>query len=335
MGCCSNRSLEGEDKIIYRTSKNIKSKYDLESKILGAGRWGNVFKASLISNPSHEVAVKVINKVIAKNNSVDIYKQVDMLSKLDHPNIAKYYETFENRNYYYVIMELWVGGDLFDVMQQKSLENQWFTEAQAAVIIYDLIKAINYCHNNKVMHLDIRPENILIGDNGDLKLIDFRTVEAEDIHEENQTKHTWPWYYSAPEVLEGDGNYKSDIWSLGVIFYILISGMLPFEYDKDVNLLIEKIKIGEYSMEHKKWDTVTEDAKDLISHMMCVDYSERYTAAQCFEHNWFQSAKMKVKDNSNIDKELLKSLMNFKASSKLKKASLNIIAKRLNTSNIK
>jgi len=189
-----------------------------------------------------------------------------------------------------------------------------------------LFKAINHCHSLKIAHRDIKPENILINDNGDLKLIDFglsKQVKTKKMHTIVGTP-----YYIAPEVLQGKYGVKCDIWSLGVIMYILLSGYLPFGGNGAAEVF-EKVQEGEYSFSQKEWNKVSDEAKDLINHMLEVDTKKRYSAEKCLKHKWFKIAKELKDDGSKdaLDADMLENLMKFKGTSTLKKAAMNLFVK--------
>lgn len=165
-------------------------KYELTKEVLGIGEFGQVFKAKRkktkkdwkesddkIENTEY-VAVKVITKSkIKSKNDVDderaIRAEIRILNTLDHPNIVKYYEEYENDKYMYLVMEYCEGGDMYDIIAQLQKENKGFSEKEAAKIMETLLRAINHCHENKICHRDLKPENIMIGSEGLIKIIDF------------------------------------------------------------------------------------------------------------------------------------------------------------------
>jgi calcium-dependent protein kinase len=160
--------------------------------------------------------------------------EIDILKNLDHPNILRLYEVFEDKKYIYLVTEFCQGGELFDEIIARGK----FNERDAAVIIKQLLSAISYCHSKKVSHRDLKPENILIDNKETLqiKLIDFGTSQRfED--EENMELVLGTAYYIAPEVLKGHYDEKCDIWSIGVILYILLSGEPPFPGSDDKEIL--------------------------------------------------------------------------------------------------
>mmetsp|Transcript_24774 Transcript_24774/g.21999 ORF Transcript_24774/g.21999 Transcript_24774/m.21999 type:complete len:169 (+) Transcript_24774:252-758(+) len=160
-----------------------------------------------------------------------LFNEINILRELDHPNIVKMYEYFEDEKRYYIITEICKGGELFDEIIARGK----FTEKDAAVLVKQILSCINYCHKNKIVHRDLKPENVLLEQNKDfdqIKIIDFGTSL---VHSENKLldeKLGTP-YYIAPEVLNKKYNEKCDLWSIGVITYILLSGMPPFNGNTD------------------------------------------------------------------------------------------------------
>jgi calcium-dependent protein kinase len=178
-------SKKGEDeglmihKIIdSKTPKNgIQSKYHISKKLLGAGGFGQVLKINSLSDPNLYFACKIINKK-EKNIDVDEVKnEIKILKSLDHPNIISYIDMYEDLKYIYIITELCQGGDLFDLIKGQIESKGSFTESDVSKMMKTLLNAINYLHIHKIAHRDIKPENIMIGDDNNLKLIDFGLSE--------------------------------------------------------------------------------------------------------------------------------------------------------------
>ena len=180
-------------------------------------------------------AVKRLAKEkLSPNARIRLNYEIDILKNLDHPNILRLYEVFEDKKYIYLVTEYCQGGELFDEIIARGK----FNEQDAAVVIKQLLSAISYCHSKKVCHRDLKPENILIDNKETLqiKLIDFGTSQRfEDA--ENMELVLGTAYYIAPEVLRGHYDEKCDIWSIGVIMYILLSGEPPFPGSDDKEIL--------------------------------------------------------------------------------------------------
>jgi calcium-dependent protein kinase len=166
-----------------------------------------------------------MNKNKLKDHLEAIQEEVQILTKLDHPNIVKYYETYIDEKYIYLVMEYIGGGELFEKIAQQ--KNQVFSEPMAAEYMKKLFGALNHMHAQGVVHRDIKPENIMLSKEDELKLIDFGLSKRQQGNKKLKTIAGTP-YYMAPEVLDGQYDSKCDCWSLGVLLYVFMSGYLPF-----------------------------------------------------------------------------------------------------------
>lgn len=188
------------------------------------------------------------------------------MRNLDHPNIIKLYETFEDSRNIYLIMEMCEGGELFD----RIIDKGHFTEVEARAIFLAIMQAINYCHSNGIAHRDLKPENFIFlskHDDSPLKVIDFGLSKNFVTDTSVMSTKAGTPYYIAPEVLAGKYDQACDIWSSGVILYILLSGVPPFFGDTDPEIL-DMVKKGEFSFDIEEFEGVTESAKDLIKKMI-------------------------------------------------------------------
>lgn len=262
-----------------------------------------------------------------------LMREVNLMIQLDHPNIIKLYEVYETDKNIYLIMELCTGGELFDRIVENTESGVQFTEKQAADIFKQMMSAINYCHKNGIVHRDLKPENLLYlnkDENSPIKVIDFGMSKRFD-SKNFMSEKVGTAYYISPEVLQGKYDEKCDIWSAGVILYIIICGYPCFngEDDDEIFAAIQKGKIVFPSPE---WDSISNDARELIK-KMCSPPNKRLTASQVLEETW-------VKDNApNAGKALLplkvEPFKNYAHSNKLRKAVLTYIASRLSEEEIK
>ena len=198
---------------------------DSKTKVLGTGAFGRVFLTNNKHNPDFKVAIKVLNKDKLMDNIDCIMEEVAILHSLDHPNIVKYHETYNDLKYIYLVMEYVSGKPLFERITEQ--QNQTFNEMEAARYMKQLFQAINHCHAQNIVHRDIKPDNIMITNDNSVRLIDFGLSKASKKGKQLKTVAGTP-YYMSPEVLDGAYSKKADIWSLGVILYTLVSGYLPF-----------------------------------------------------------------------------------------------------------
>merc|ERR1719223_2140829 len=193
-------------------------------------------------------------------NAEQFREEMAIMKLLDHPNIVRLFETFEDARNVYLVLEICTGGELFD----RIVADGRFTEQVAARVVQQMLRAINYMHQNYIMHRDLKPENWLLATDAeimatDLKLIDFGLSKRFVPGEFASTKAGTP-YYVAPEVLEGRYAEKSDIWSIGVIMYIMLCGAPPFS-GNDTEAVLESVKIAKPEFEKKDWKGISQEAK--------------------------------------------------------------------------
>lgn len=200
------------------------------------------------------------------------------MQQVDHPNIVKYYETYDDNKYIYLCMELCTGGELFEKVTNRK---KAFSEKEAAIVMQDLLKALQHCHSQCIIHRDIKPENIMYGKDGLVKFIDFGFAIAQHARKANMDICGSP-YYIAPEVLSGTYGQECDIWSLGVTLYQLLTGEMPFDGSGQQEVF-KKIKKGHFKMPHK----LSSDCQDLLTKMITVDHKARISALDALNHTWF------------------------------------------------
>ena len=185
-----------------------------------------------------------------------------MLKAVDHPNILKLYEFYQDSKNYYLVTEFCTGGELFDRITDKGS----FTEAMAAHYMDQILNAIFYCHSKGIVHRDLKPENFVLdspAEDAILKVIDFGTSSFFTEGETLKKKYGTP-YYIAPEVLKKNYNQKCDLWSCGVNLYILLCGFPPFHGNTDEDIM-KRVKKGIFSFPSPEWDQVSEEGKNLIT----------------------------------------------------------------------
>merc|ERR1711957_14894 len=298
------------DIIVNKVDGAPSENYDIKKK-LGEGSYGVVWKVEHKQTGLTRAMKKIIKNQRSKNDSErEILNEINILKKMDHPNIVKIFEFYNTPEGYYLITEFCQDGELFN----EIVDNAPFPEHIAASIMYQIFSAVNYCHSMTIIHRDLKPENILIekkdGKKYSIKIIDFGTAK---LYEKNKSekKVIGSSYYIAPEVLTENYNQMCDLWSCGVIFYILLSGKAPFSGKTD-SIILEKIKIGKYNMMIKPFENVTSEVKDLIQSLLQKSPSKRITAQKALEHPWFK--KYDIKSHvieSNVEK-IKKSLDNIK-----------------------
>ena len=291
------------DLLISEVKKDPHCDYK-EIKILGEGSFG---KVSLVKHKVTGIvrAMKSIKKLtFKKNNDLTILNEINILKKIDHPNIVKIYEFFITDDFYYILMEYCEGGELLDLINESD-----FTEIQAAFIMYQIFSAINYCHKIKIIHRDIKPENILINKNENglyrVKICDFGTSQI--FHKgEIQDKVVGSLYYIAPDVLQKNYNFKCDLWSCGVIMFILLTGKIPFDGPTH-NIIYKNILNSDYNKQYL--EKCSKPAIDLIAELLEKDPKKRINAEDALNHKFFFIYKTKESLN-NISDEKIRNYLN-------------------------
>mmetsp|Transcript_13857 Transcript_13857/g.31452 ORF Transcript_13857/g.31452 Transcript_13857/m.31452 type:complete len:505 (+) Transcript_13857:23-1537(+) len=316
--------------IVDYTGK-VTDAYDVDKTKLGQGSYGSVSKCTNKLTKSTR-AIKTIQKAQMKNT--DRFKmEISIMKKMDHPNIIKLYETFDDARNIYLIMELCTGGELFD----RIIDSGHFTEKEAAIVMQHIFRAIYYMHGIKICHRDLKPENFLFTtkesiEKSILKIIDFGLAHEFGPDTVLTTKAGTP-YYVSPQVLAGKYDQTADLWSCGVIMYVLLCGYPPFHGDTDADVLA-KVRLGSFKFADEDWTNVSEDAKNLIRMLLKLSPSDRYTAEQALNHIWVTNTAPKAKDVS-LSSGLVNNLRTFRSQNKLKKAALHVIASQMSEHQIK
>ncbi|XP_025424053.1 calcium/calmodulin-dependent protein kinase type 1 isoform X3 [Sipha flava] len=284
-------------------SQSIEDKYEVKD-LLGTGAFSEVRLAVTKEQPKEMYAVKIIDKKALKGKEDSLDNEIKVLRRfsksvkrsdhsgtddknegkwLTHPNIVQLLETFEDKSKVYLIMELVTGGELFDRIVQKGS----YTEKDAAHLIRQVLEAVDYMHEQGVVHRDLKPENLLYystDEDSKIMISDFGLSKIEDSGVMATACGT-PGYV-APEVLAQKPYGKAvDVWSIGVISYILLCGYPPFYDENDANLFAQILK-GEFEFDSPYWDDISDSAKNFIRQLMCVDADKRYTCREALAHPW-------------------------------------------------
>lgn len=322
-----------EGMLVQESKGNPFEDYE-EVGLLGEGAFGKVIKVKhKISKVAR--AMKIIQKDKIKMHSDEekaMINEINVVKSLDHPNIMKVYEYFNVPEYLYIVSELCTGGELFDKIQA----NKYFNEQVAGYVIKQLLSAVDFCHENNIIHRDLKPENILIESEEEakkefftIKVIDFGTSDRFAKGKMCDLQLGTPLYI-APEVLNNNYNEKCDLWSCGVILYIMLCGSPPFTGETD-DEIYANVKRGMYSFDEPEWDYVSSDAKDLIRKLLNKDIKKRYSAKKALSHPWI--TKMKINSIDVLNQAMLKNIVNniksFSATQKLQQAALAYIVHNL------
>jgi 5'-AMP-activated protein kinase catalytic alpha subunit len=267
--------MEEERRIVF-------GKYDM-GRLLGKGTFAKVYHAKhLISGES--VAIKVINKDFVKKEGLidQIKREISVMSLVKHPNVVEIKEVMATKTKIYFVMEYVRGGELFAKVAKGKLK-----EDLARKYFQQLISAVDYCHSRGVSHRDLKPENLLLDENEDLKISDFGLSALPEQQRNDGLLHTQCGTpaYVAPEVLRKKGydGSKTDIWSCGVILYVLLAGFLPFQ---DENLMNMYRKIFKAEFDFPPWFST--DSRRLISKLLVPDPVRRITIPAIMRVPWFR-----------------------------------------------
>jgi len=266
---------------ILEKQGNLRTKYKVGNKIFEGFKY-SIRKIKQRTTSRH-YSVKTIHKKSLHSNleKTGITNELSILKSLDHPNLLKLHEVYEDPNNIYMVCEKLEGSELFE----KIIQNEFFSEETALQYMRQILSIILYLHNNNIAHRDIKPENFIVSKdplNTDLKLLDFRFAERSNTFNEKVGSS----YYIAPEMLSKFYTKKCDVWSAGVNMYILLCGYPPFRGNDDQEIL-SKINSGEYSFPSQDWKEVSAEAKDLIQKMLTLDPQERISPLEALQHPWF------------------------------------------------
>ncbi|KAJ3104205.1 calcium calmodulin-dependent protein kinase type 1G [Phlyctochytrium planicorne] len=256
------------------------AKYDL-AETLGTGAFSEV-KVAIDRSTGNRYAIKIVDKSKCKGKESMIETEVSILMKVRHENIIRLHEMYEIEGRIYLVMELVTGGELFDDIVARGK----YSEADTARIVQRILCAVDYLHEMGIAHRDLKPENLLLSDktpNAKVMISDFGLSKIFNDDEVMRTACGTPGYV-APEVLKRQGYGKEiDLWSLGVITYILLCGYPPF-YDQNNVELFKQIMAGRYEFDRPWWDAISETAKDFIRHLLVLDPRLRSTARTALSH---------------------------------------------------
>ena len=308
-----------------------KSKADPEEdykklNFLGEGSFASVYK---VQNKFTDVicAMKVINKTFSCTieDENEILNEINILRTMDHPGILKIFEFYSSKQNYSIVTELCPGGELF----QQIIDKGPFTERYSAYVMYQIFSAVNYCHKMHIVHRDLKPENILIvGKDREglptIKICDFGTSKMFE-KGAVERKLVGSSYYIAPEVLKKHYNEKCDVWSCGVIMYILLSARPPFGGEDD-NEIMERVSTGKYDLESPPFNKLSKNSIDLIKRLLTMDPEQRISAEQALNHPWFKEFKSQEIynriNNNNTMKNLIENMKSYKRTSVIQETAL-------------
>ncbi|KAM1005155.1 hypothetical protein ACFX14_005358 [Malus domestica] len=317
--------------ILGKPFDDIKQYYTL-GKELGRGQFGITYLCTENST-GHSYACKSIlkRKLVSKNDREDIKREIQIMQHLSgQPNIVEIKGAYEDKYSVHLVMELCAGGELFD----RIIAQGQYSERAAAAILRDIVNVVHICHFMGVLHRDLKPENFLLSSKDAKAMLKATDFGLSVFIEEGKVYRdiVGSAYYVAPEVLRRSYGKEIDIWSAGVILYILLSGVPPFwaETERGIfNAILE----GVIDFDSQPWPSISDSAKDLVRKMLTQDPRKRITSAEVLEHPWLRVGG--VASDKPIDSAVLSRMKQFRAMNKLKQLALKVIAENLSEEEIK
>ena len=334
-GCASSKDKDDGSRSLLPSAfsplhADIRFKYLFLQKI-GGGQYSTIRQASLKSLPSAIVAVKTITKKKISVQKETLDREIQALLRLDHPNVTRLYEVFEDEKYIHLVKEYCTGQNLLDSLAVRSR----YSEAEAMKIVHKILLAVNHMHSCGVFHRDLKTENFLYVDtspSAELKLTDFGiSNKIYSVGEGSEQKVVLGSpEYMAPEVIHGYYGPMCDMWSVGVIMYALLTGLLPFTMPTAQETL-ERARTGTYTVTSDAWLRISTPAIDLIRHLLIVNPKGRLTASEALKHLWFEPNSGTLPVSLNI----LESFKSYNPRFKLLSEIYVVLAKCLHDNQIK
>ncbi|KAL0855573.1 hypothetical protein Bca101_060726 [Brassica carinata] len=316
--------------ILENAYEDVKLFYTL-GKELGRGQFGVTYLCTENST-GKKYACKSISKkkLVTKADKDDMRREIQIMQHLSgQPNIVEFKGAYEDEKAVNLVMELCAGGELFDRIIAKG----HYSERAAASVCRQIVNVVKICHFMGVLHRDLKPENFLLSSKDDKALIKATDFGLSVFIEEGKVYRdiVGSAYYVAPEVLRRRYGKEVDIWSAGIILYILLSGVPPFWAETEKGIF-DAILEGHIDFESQPWPSISNSAKDLVRKMLTADPKRRISAADVLEHPWLREGG--EASDKPIDSAVLSRMKQFRAMNKLKKLALKVIAENINTEEI-
>lgn len=340
MGGCNCKTKDNikpksvKDKGLIKCKSGIQFREEYEFiSILGKGLYGEVRLYSKKGDIKSLFAVKTIHKHHLSTSHINSFKfEVNILNGIDHPNICKFYEAYEEDRYIHLVMEYSNGNNLYKMISLKNKVN--YTYGDIADILHYILKALIYFHSKGLVHKDVRPNNIIFDYNTDnksilsLKLVNYGISINDNLEFIKLTNKESIKFYP-PEFFSGLYYFNSDSWGVGIIMYILITGIFPFETN---NNLVNNILNGIYkdSCVITKYD-IPKDALDLLNKLLTINVEERISCIDALKHNFIEKRHTYTNSGHSISKEVIKSINSFNDKNCFQKEILYYIARLYNS----
>ncbi|KFK35914.1 hypothetical protein AALP_AA4G052700 [Arabis alpina] len=316
--------------ILEKPYEDVKQFYTL-SKELGRGQFGVTYLCTEITT-GKRFACKSISKkkLVTKSDKEDMKREIQIMQHLSgQANIVEFKGAYEDEKSVHLVMELCVGGELFDRIIAKG----HYSERAASSVCRQIVNVVNICHFMGVMHRDLKPENFLLSSKDEKALIKATDFGLSVFIEEGKVYKdiVGSAYYVAPELLRRRYGKEIDIWSVGAILYILLSGVPPFWAETEKGIF-DAVLEGEIDFVTHPWPSISNSAKDLVRRMLTLDPKRRISAAEALQHPWLREGG--EASDKPIDSAVLSRMKQFRAMNKLKKLALKVIAENIDTEEI-
>ncbi|XP_027333016.1 calcium-dependent protein kinase 29-like isoform X2 [Abrus precatorius] len=327
----SSSSYADKLPILGKPYIDITALYTFE-KELGSGQFGVTLLCTEKATGRKYACKSIPRRKLRRMKEIEgVKREIIILQHLTgQPNIVEFKGAYEDRENVHLVMELCLGGELFDRITAKGS----YSESEAASIFRQIVNVVHACHFMGVMHRDLKPENFLLVSKdpmAPLKATDFGMsvfIEEGKVYREIVGSA----YYVAPEVLKKNYGKEIDVWSAGIILYILLSGVPPFWAETETGIF-KAILEGNLDLESAPWPSISATAKDLIRKMLNYDPEKRITAAEALEHPWMKEGG--EASDKPLDNAVLIRMKQFSAMNKMKKLALKVIAENLSEEEIK
>jgi serine/threonine protein kinase len=287
---------------------DITMDYVVFPAVIGKGHYGTVREC--ISRATRETyAVKTIEK--ARIGRIDhLRREVELLGAVKHDSIMRMVDCYEDANYVHIVTDKYMGGELFDRIIENTTSSGCFSERRAATVIKSLLEAVAYLHENGIVHRDIKPENVLFEskeEDAPVRLIDFGLSRRHSATDRPMTNPVGTAYYMSPELLKGKYGASTDIWSVGVVAYIMLCGYPPFNAGTDPEIF-DAIRRGHFDFPSQGWAGKSPEARDFIRCLLRRDPRKRLTAKDALAHPWITAMTTARPPNARRSSFSLKNL---------------------------